>query len=324
MSSHASTATTKTNKPTRTEPKATGFEARVLGESDYDKVTAMLMAVVMGALMVVALMGVVYITNQAYASRVTTPLQVIEVSGGGGTPEGTPGSTEKVDVAGADPKALASNNEEEAGDFEEPTVEATPGAMLDAAAEAGSGLAEVDLGPAMPSGGSQAGGRRASKLGSGGPGLGMGPGDGGVSRELRWSIIFNSDQTIEEYARQLDGLGVELAVVQDQNQLNYISHFSSPEPTKRYGTGQGDHRLYFIWQDRRRRAADVALLRKAGIEVGDKIVIQFYPATAEEDLAQLERRYKGRLPSEIRVTRFSVVPKGNGYGFQVMAQETLR
>ena len=304
--------------------KAAGFEAQVLGESDYDKVTAMLMAVVMGALMVVALMGFVYITNQAYASRVTTPLQMIEVSGGGGTPEGTPGSTEKVDVAGADPKALASNNEEEAGDFEEPAVEATPGAMLDAAAEAGSGLAEVDLGPAMPSGGPQAGGKRASKLGMGGPGLGLGPGDGGVARELRWSIIFNSDQTLDEYARQLDGLGVELAVVQDQNQLTYVSRFSSPEPTKRYGTGQGDHRLYFIWQDRRRRAADVALLRKAGIEVGDKIIIQFYPPAAEEQLADLEQRYKGRMPGEIRVTRFSVVPRGNSYGFQVMAQETLR
>jgi hypothetical protein len=324
MSTRAVAPTASVSKPARSNSKATGFEAQVLGESDYDKVTAMLMAVVMGALMVVALMGVVYITNQAYASRVTTPLQIIEVVGGGGTPEGTPGSAEKVDVAGADPKNLASNNEEEAGDFEEPAVETTPGAMLDAAAEAGSSLAEVDLGPAMPHGGPQAGGKRASKIGSGGPGLGMGPGDGGVARELRWSIIFNSDQTIEEYARQLDGLSVELAVVLDQNQLTYVSNFSSAEPTKRYGTGQGDHRLYFIWQGRGRKATDLALLRKAGIDVGDKIVLQFYPAGAEAQLASLEQRYKGRLPNEIRVTRFSVVPRGNGYGFQVMAQETLR
>jgi hypothetical protein len=324
MSTRAISPTGRLSEPTTSTSKPTGFEAQVLGESDYDKVTAMLMAVVMGALMVVALMGVVYITNQAYASRVTTPLQVIEVAGGGGTPEGTPGSTEKVDVAGADPKALASNNEEEAGDFEEPAVEATPGAMLDAAAEAGSGLAEVDLGPAMPHGGPQAGGKRASKIGSGGPGLGLGPGDGGVAREQRWSIIYNSDQTIDEYARQLDALGVELAVVQDQNQLTYVSHFSGAEPTKRYGTGQGDHRLYFIWQGRGRKATDLALLRKAGIDVGDKIVLQFYSPAAEEQLASLERRYKGRLPGEIRVTRFSVVPRGNGYGFQVMAQETLR
>jgi hypothetical protein len=196
--------------------------------------------------------------------------------------------------------------------------------MLDAVAEASSGLAEVDLGPAMPNGGPQASGKRASKLGMGGSGLGFGPGDGGVARELRWSIIYNEGQSPEEYARQLDALGVELAVVQDQNQLTYVSNFSSAEPTKRYGTGQSDHRLYFVWQGRVRKASDITLLSKAGIQVGDKIVLQFYPPAAEEQLARLERNYRGRLPGEIRVTRFSVVPKGDGYDFQVMAQETLR
>ncbi len=152
------------------------FAARVLGESIYDRVTSFLMAVVLGAMMIVGLMGVIYITNQAYASRVTAPLQIIEVSGGGGgSPEGTPGSIEKIDAPGADAGPLASNNEEEAGDFEEPAVQATPGAMIDAAAEAGSSLAEVDLGPVMPNGGTVASGKRASKLGIGGPGLGFGP-----------------------------------------------------------------------------------------------------------------------------------------------------
>ena len=41
-------------------------------------------------------------------------------------------------------------------------------------------LAEVDLGAVMPSGGAVASGRRASKIGTGGPGLGIGPGDGGA------------------------------------------------------------------------------------------------------------------------------------------------
>ena len=57
--------------------------------------------------MVVGLLGLVYVTNQAYASRVTAPLQIVEVSGGGGgSPEGTPGSTEKIDVPGADAGGL--------------------------------------------------------------------------------------------------------------------------------------------------------------------------------------------------------------------------
>jgi hypothetical protein len=38
----------------------------------------------------------------------------------------------------------------------------------------------------------------------------------------------------------------------------------------------------------------------------------------------MEVRYRGRQPSEIRVTRFGVVPREGGYGFEVLAQETLR
>lgn len=307
------------------ESKPERLETVVHGESIYDRVTSFLIAVVLGALMVVGLLGLIYLTNQAYASRVTAPLQIVEVSGGGGgSPEGTPGSTEKIDIAGADPSAFASNNEEEPRDFEEPSVQTAPGAMLDAVAEAGSGLAEVDIGPVMPSGGPVASGKRASKLGTGGPGLGFGPGDGGVAREQRWSIVYNTEQTPVEYARQLDALGVELAVVEGPDRLLYLSNLSSPEPTKRYGSGQSDGRLYFLWQGRGRKASDLALLQKAGVPVGDRVVLQFYPKGVEDQLAQLEVRYRGRQPGEIRVTRFSVVPKDSGYGFQVIAQETLR
>ena len=303
---------------------AMAFDPRVFGESEYDRITSMLMAVVVGAMIVVGWLALIYQTNQEFASRVTAPLQIIEVfGGGGGSPEGTPGSTEKIDVPGAAAAAAASNNPEDAGDFEEPAVQQAPAAMLDAAADAGASMAEVDIGPVMSSGGPVASGKRASKLGTGGPGLGFGPGDGGIPAEQRWTIIFK-EGTPEEYARQLDALGVELAVVTPGNQLAYVSHFSEASPTIRYGSGQGDDRLYFNWQGRGRKANDIALLKKAGIEVGDAFVLQFYPKAVERQLAELEVRYKGRQPAEIRVTRFSVVPSGESYGFTVLAQETLR
>jgi hypothetical protein len=298
-------------------------ELKVLGESTYDKVTSLLMAVILGAILVVGWLALVYASNQAYASRVTSPLQIIEVGGGGGSPDGTPGSTEKVDVAGADAASIASNNQEEAGDFEEPSVEQTPGAMMDTVSEAGQILAEVDLGATMPTGGQVASGKRASKLGRGGPGLGFGPGDGGVGREQRWSIIYSPGQTIDQYARQLDALGVELAVVASQDQLLYLSHLSNPTPTKRHGVGRSDHRLYFLWQGRGRKPSDIELFNRAGVEIGDEI-FQFYSPEAERRLAELEVRYKGRSPGEIRITRFQVVPNGNSYDFAVVAQETLR
>ena len=319
-------AMTHTTAPKSSASVAAGaFDPRVFGESDHDRVTSMLMAVVVGALIVVGWLALIYQTSQEYASRVTSPLQIIEVyGGGGGSPDGTPGSTEKIDVPGADAAAQASNHPEDAGDFEEPSVMQTPAAMLDAAADAGASLAEVDLGPVMSSGGAVASGRRSSKFGSGGPGLGFGPGDGGVPAEQRWSIVYNPGQTGEEYARQLDSIGVELAVVSGANQLAFVSRFSDPRPTVRYGSGQGDDRLYFLWQGRGRKASDVALLKKAGIDVGEGVVMQFYPKGVERTLSELEVRYKGRQPAEIRVTRFSVVPRGDGYGFSVLAQEPLR
>jgi len=302
------------------------FDPRVFGESPYDRVTSMLMAVVVGAAAAVGWLALIYKTNQEYSSRVTAPLQIIEVyGGGGGSPDGTPGSTEKIDVPGADAAAQASNNAEEMpGDFEEPAVQSTPAAMVDAVAEAGADLAAVDPDAPLSGGGAVASGKRASKIGTGGPGLGFGPGDGGVPSAQRWSIVYNPGQTADEYARQLDALGVELAVVSGKDRLTYVSRFSNPVPATRYGNGQGDDRLYFLWQGRGRKSSDIALLKKAGIDVGEGVFMQFYPKAVEAQLAQLEVRYRGRQPSEIRFTRFSVVPKGNGYGFSVLAQEPLR
>jgi hypothetical protein len=300
------------------------FEPQVRGESLYDRVTSMLMAVVVGALLVVGLLTMIYMTNQAYASRVTAPLQVIEVfGGGGGTPEGEVGSTEKIDIAGADAGAAASNNEEQASDFEEPSVMATPSATLDAVAEPGRDVLEADFGPSMPTGGAVASGKRSSKLGTGGPAYGFGPGDGGVPREQRWSVLYPTGQTAEEYAKQLDYFRVELATPVG-NTLVYASNFASPTPTRRTGLPDSDNRLYFAWRGQGRKASDVTLLRKAGIEVGAGAILQFYPKEVEDILSQLEVSYRGRQPGEIRTTRFTVVPKGGGYAFQVLDQQTLR
>jgi hypothetical protein len=300
------------------------MEAKLRGESAYDQISSLLMAVVIGAGLVVGWLALIYYTNQAYAGRVSSPLEIVEVyGGGGGDPEGTPGSTESINVAGADAGDAASNNEEDASDFEPQQVAETPAVMLDSVAEAGQSMAEVDVGAVMPTGGAVASGRRSSKIGTGGPGLGFGPGDGGVRREDRWSIVYNPGQTIEEYARQLDALGVELGAVVG-GQMAYASRFSNPSPTVRRSSGQEDKRLYFVWQGGARKQSDVALLRKAGIDPGAGAIFQFYPPQVEQQLGQLEVRYKGRQPAEIRKTRFSVVARGGTYAFAVQSQEPLR
>lgn len=298
---------------------------RVRGESDYDRVTALLTAVVLGALMVFGWLWIIYATTRAYAARAAQPLEIVEVyGGGGGSPEGEIGATETIDVPGAAAGERASNNTADASEFEQPEVMMTPGVALDAAVDAGQAIAVNDLGPAMPGGGAVASGRRASRVGSGRPGYGFGPGDGGVRREERWSIIYNPGQTSGEYAKQLDALRVELATINGPDTLIYASRFSADQPQTHIGPARTDGRLYFAWQGRGRKGSDMELMKKAGIDVGEKPILQFYPKEVEDTLAQLEVGYRGRQPSEIRVTRFRVVPKGSSYGFEVIDQQTLR
>jgi hypothetical protein len=302
------------------------LEPQVRGESQYDRVSSMLMAAVMGALIVAGWLKLIDMTTQGYRSRVTAPLEIVEVSGGGGgSPEGDPGAMQSIDVPGAEAGSEASNNEADASEFEAPSLEAAPAAMLDAAVDVGESMSEVDLAPSMPTGGAVASGRRSSKIGTGNvPGFGFGPGSGGVRREERWSIVYNPGQTVDEYARQLDALGVELATVAGPTTLTYGSNFSAARPTQRTGSNQTDKRLYFIWQGQGRKTSDIALLLKAGIAVGDKPIIQFYPASTEERLARLEVDYKGRQPAEILVTRFRVVGRGGSYDYEVFDQQTRK
>jgi hypothetical protein len=324
-----SNPTTRDNGDSSTKgPELSALEPQVRGESRYDRVTSMLMAVVVGTALVVGFLGMIYWTNKAYANRVTAPLEIVDVAGGGGgVPEGTPGSSQAIDVPGAEPMAQASNaTEETASDLVEPSVQQTTGAVIEASDVASSAEAaeEFDVAPTMSSGGGVARGRRASRLGTGGPALGFGGGDGGLGREQRWSIIYPQGQTPEEYARQLDALGVELAVPAGAATLDYASSFASASPARRTGPVRADTRLWFLWQGAGRKANDATLLQRAGITVGDKPIFQFYPKASEDLLARLEVQYRGRQPGEIRVTRFQVVPRGNTFGFQVVAQETFR
>jgi hypothetical protein len=300
------------------------FEPKVRGESGYDRVSSFLMAVVLGAAIVVGWNQMILWTDRAFDSRVTAPLQIVEVfGGGGGTPEGAPASAEEIQVGGGEAGDQASNNPEEASEFEDKALQESPAVMLDAAAEAGQGAAEVDVGSVMPSGGPVASGKKSSKFGTGGPSLGTGPGDGGIRPEQRWVIVYNPGQTIEEYARQIDNLGMELGTIVG-NQMVYASRFSDDVPRRRTDSGTNEKRLYFVWSGGTRKGSDVALLKKAGIEVGEGAIFQFYPPGVEKTLAQLEVRFKGRQPGEIRRTRFVVVPSGGSYTFVVQSQEPLR
>ncbi len=310
----------------RPEAAVPVVEPRVLGESKFDRVSSALLAFVIGASLGVAFLFLMYLAEQAFNRRAPAPIEIIEVAGGGGggSPDGTPGATEAMNIAGAEAGAQASNNMEEASSFEEPAVEMTSTAVIDALAEAPPDqMTDVDIADILPNAGAIASGKKTSKIGTGKSfGFGPGPG-GGFTREQRWVIVFKDGQTLDEYARQLDFLGVELATPTSTGGLDYASKFAAANPVRRTGLAAADQRLYFLWQGAGRKTTDVQLLARAGVTVGNKPIFQFYPKAVEDILVDKEVRFAGRQPGEIRSTRFQVVSAGNGYDVKVISQEPL-
>jgi hypothetical protein len=162
--------------------------------------------------------------------------------------------------------------------------------------------------------------------GGGRPPLGFGPGrGGGVPRELRWFIKFANDASLDDYAKQLDYFRVELGVLFPDGRLVYVSRLSQPSPTKReVPSAKDEQRLYFTWQGGERQAADIKLLAKAGVQVGNGRILHFYVPETENRLAVVERNFANRKAKEIRRTYFSVVKQGQGYTFEVTRQTYLQ
>lgn len=153
------------------------------------------------------------------------------------------------------------------------------------------------------------------------PAPGSGEGIGGYPRHQRWEIAFNAGERLDLYARQLDYFGIELGVVDASNQVVYGSAFASAEPRRRTGRREDEQRLYMTWTDASRRAADEKLLARAGISAAGLAILQFLPAEVENQLALLEREYRGRRAAEIRRTRFGLRAAGERFEFYVIEQQ---
>jgi hypothetical protein len=303
-------------------------EPQVYGESHVDRVTSLLLSFVVTCALAVCWLFVLYITDtRALGARPPAKIAIVEVlGGGGGTPEGKVGESETVNVPGGVAGQYASNNMEDASEFEEPAVEMTTSGVLDAFIEAPADVVDADIAEALPNAGPVASGRRMSKIGTGGPGFGFGggPGDGGVPRPARWVIVFPAGQTPDEYARMLDYFGIEMGVPAGRSTIEYATNLSGT-PRTRIGPARSDDRLFFSWEGGDRKANDVQMLARAGIQVGNKPIFHFYPKElADDTLAQLEARFAGRQPIEIRRTRFTVARAGNRWEFKVIEQIPLR
>jgi hypothetical protein len=297
----------------------------VLKVTLYERVSSALMAAMLGVGAVLFAAVTYWLAHRPPPELKVVPLEIVQLEPEvdfGGSLEGVVGGTAEVDT-GSD--GGGGGGESIGSDV--PTLETTLATVTSVAGSAAQQTTAAYLDAATPSSNTTGSGSGGSGTGTGGgrPPLGFGPGKGGgVPRELRWFVSFSDDNSLDEYAKQLDAFGIELGVLMPDGRLIYVSQLSKPSPMQRVSTtGKDEKRLYFTWQGGDRQQADLKLFQKAGITVGKGTIYHFYPPRLEEVLATLEFNYAKRKAKEIRRTYFVVKKQGGAYGFEVTRQTTL-
>ena len=285
----------------------------VLKETRFDLVSSSMMALVIGLGLSVVWLTVVWLTNRLPTAAGPVPVELIEVAGG--SEDGAIDETllvESPEEISDDPSVAETFAEEtEIQEVLDNVLE-----LSDQAANLAQQQFETDSRNAGTPGSATGTGRRA---------LGMGPGEGGFPREQRWFVRFASEGTLDEYARQLEFFGIELAALFPSGEMIYLSDLSSPNPRKRsVNSGKGESRMYMTWRGGDRKQGDMKLFGRAKVDVRGATILHFYPQQTEAMLAQLEHSYRNRPADQIRRTYFTVVGSGTGYEFRVTRQTFLQ
>ena len=295
------------------KPQGESDTARpVLAVTRHDRVTSLLMALMIVGGAVVAWQVARATVLRGGEAPTTVEVELIEIAGG--DPEGLPGETLSVDSPDEQPAEDPSQADQL---DEEATLKEELANVLDSLSELDMDLVDPQDYEDQSNRGQRGRAEGDSTLRN--RGAGGGPGSG-LPREQRWVIYYDPGQTLQEYAKQLDFFGIELGAVVG-GRLIYVSHLADEQPRRRTGLPGEDYRIRWLWRGGSRRQADVALLKKAGINAEKGIVMQFLPRDVEEELARLERRHAGRAPQEIQRTAFRVQKAGDRYEFYVIEQE---
>ena len=304
-----------------------------VGVTKLDRTTAQLMAGCLFVGLVLLFLMTLWFSSLRPSRAIMAAPLVIEEEGFGGDPEGTAGESLKIDSP--DPPSPDAAAGEEFTEVAE-VPEATPADAADLVTDLATDLTPQDVspdaeGPSVVRGFQPAAltaRKPGSSAGTGGKkALGFGPGPkGGVPREMRWFVKFAERGTLDEYAGQLEFFGIEMGALMPDGKLTLVSKLNTPSPAKKtVTTGAEEKRLYFTWKGGSRKAGDLEIFQKAGVNSNNAVMIlHFYPLNTENLLANLELQYKNRKAIEIKRTYFVVRKAKDGYEFAVSSQTYLK
>ncbi len=286
----------------------------VLRVTQYDRAAAGVIAAFFVLLVICVCIILLWASTRPVPVAIAVPVEMVDLPGG--FLDGSIDETLRVDAPGPEVFNASPADEISADRLE-----------IAESLESSTSLSDI-AGASAPTqqqfetGGTKNVGQKGSAKGTGRRAYGFGTGKGGLPRDQRWYVRFDSQTSLDEYAKQLDFFKIELGALLADGRLAILSQMSQNKPAVRYiARGSDEQRLFMTWQGGERRFADVQLFGKAGVNVpGDAPLFQFYPKEVEGQLATLERDYRNRAAREIKRTYFIVISQGAGYAFQVIRQ----
>lgn len=144
-----------------------------------------------------------------------------------------------------------------------------------------------------------------------------GSGQSEIKPWQKWDIQFSA-ATEDEYSKQIDGLGVELAAAQKKgDNIVYIKGVNKVSPKIRNGKKEAEKRLYFVPSSSRVRLWDRNIAVKSGVkDAKNRIIVQIFPEKVVKNMTKWETnqlKKLGRKRAEIKRSVFMISRVGESF-----------
>jgi hypothetical protein len=170
----------------------------------------------------------------------------------------------------------------------------------------------------------------------GGKGAGTGTGDGDANgpgktpkgalsnrekRMLRWSMIFDT-RSGQDYLNQLHSLGAILGIPVGDGKSYKIVRELGKRPAPLLDEDISKIQRIFWIDDRPESVASI--MQVIGYPMTPVHFVAFMPETLEQEMFELEKKYRGRSEDQIHETKFRAVRKSDGKYHPVVIEQTGR
>lgn len=291
--------------------KAVVIAGRRLQVSAYDRVSSLLIALLICVGVAAALLFFIWFSSKITVRQRAVDVELTEVAQDGeGGGDGHAAGGSQLDMPSDEPSVGTDKKSTDAQDSINTlsvAIAATQAIEVD----------EIDVVAPTRRGSFGSGG---GIYGGFGTGRGLGHGSGKPGWPRNWEVLF-AKNTLVAYAQQLDFFKIELGVLMP-GKIVYVFNLSKPKPDTRTVPSEkaNEQRYYLVWQNGELEKADKELLTRAGVDFGEHPILKFLPADTEKQLIAAERSYKNAEPKNIRKTRFAVHAAGGGFEFHVIDQ----